>query len=94
MKMVFVVIMMLVLSWLAQMVFCAETGPTASDVPRMTKEQLRAQMGNPDLVIIDVRSAHDWEDSKIKIMGSIREVPKEAGSWINKYPKNKTLVFY
>ena len=35
----------------------------ADEVPRMSKEELRAMLGNPDVVIIDVSSGKDWEAS-------------------------------
>ena len=38
----------------------------------MTIEQLKAQLGNSDFVIIDVRTAHDWQDSGTKIKGDVR----------------------
>ncbi len=64
------------------------------DAPRMTKDDLKAMMGNPDLLIIDVRYGKDWTDSGLKIRGAAREDPEAFDSWANKYPKNKTLVFY
>jgi rhodanese-related sulfurtransferase len=64
------------------------------DAPRMTKEELKAMMGSPDLVIIDVRSGTDWADSDLKITGAVREDPKVFESWANKYPKDKTIVLY
>ncbi len=64
------------------------------DAPRMTKEELRAVLGNPDLLIIDVRYGKDWTDSDLKIRGAIREDPEAFKSWASKYPKDKTLVFY
>ncbi len=67
----------------------------ADDIPRMTKEQLRARLGSPDLVIIDVRVPNSWKNSNDKIKGAIRENPMDVLSWIKKYPdKNKTYVFY
>jgi rhodanese-related sulfurtransferase len=60
----------------------------------MTKEELKAKLGNPDLLIIDVRYGKDWTDSDLKIKGAIREDPKAFDSWATKYPKDKTLVFY
>jgi len=66
----------------------------SGDAPRMTKDELKAKLGNPDLLVIDVRYGKDWTDSKLKIRGAIREDPKVFDSWANKYPKNKTLVFY
>jgi rhodanese-related sulfurtransferase len=60
----------------------------------MTKEELRAMLGNPNLVVIDVRYGRDWTDSDLKIKGAVREDPGAIDSWANKYPKDKTLVFY
>ena len=62
--------------------------------PRITKDDLRAVLGNPDLIIIDVRYGKDWTDSDLKIKGAVREDPDAFNSWANKYPQDKTLVFY
>ena len=51
-------------------------------------------MDNSDFVIIDVRSDHDWQDSNTKIKGAVRENPSKLDSWINNYPKDKTIVLY
>ena len=64
------------------------------DAPRMTKEELKAMLGNPNLIIIDVRYGKDWTDSDLKIRGAVREDPEAFDSWANKYPKDKTLLFY
>ena len=64
------------------------------DAPRMTKDELMAMLGNPDLVIIDVRYGKDWTESDVKIKGAVREDPEAFDSWAKKYPKDKTLVFY
>ena len=74
--------------------FNAQALLTQDDVPRMSIEKLKQHMGSPNLVIIDVRTSHDWEDSGMKIRGAIREEPSEADSWMSKYPPTKTLVFY
>jgi predicted sulfurtransferase len=66
----------------------------SADAPRMTKDELKAMMGNPDLVIIDVRLGKDWTDSDLKIKGAVREESEAFESWAKKYPKDKTLVFY
>ena len=66
----------------------------SADVPRMTKEELKAMLDSPDLVIIDVRQRMDWADSDSKIKKAVREDPGAVDSWTNKYPKDKTLVFY
>jgi rhodanese-related sulfurtransferase len=66
----------------------------ANDVPRVTKEELKEQMDEPNLVIIDVRAESDWKGSNVKIKGAVREDPKKVESWMNKYSKEKILVFY
>ena len=67
---------------------------TAKDVPRMTVDELKALLGTPDVVIIDVRINGDWSGSTEKIMGAIREDPHDVRSWAKKYSKEKTLVLY
>ena len=64
------------------------------DAPRMAKDKLKAILGNPDLLIIDVRFGKDWTESDLKVQGAVREDPQAFDSWANKYPKDKTLVFY
>ncbi len=66
----------------------------SADVPRMTRDELKAMLGNPDLVILDVRAKKDWKDSDSKIQGAIREDPDSVKSWAEKYPKDKTFVLY
>ena len=64
-------------------------------VPRMTKEELKSLRSNPDLIILDVRQPDDWNKSREKIAGAVREDPeKDMKTWAQKYPKDKTLVFY
>ena len=74
---------------------CAEKWSIQLRVPRMTKEELKPLLGNPDVMIIDVRAEDDWKEAKWKIQGAVREdSEKDINSWANKYPKDKTLVFY
>ena len=80
------------------MVFAAAavfaSSAAAQDVKRMTIEELKGMLGNPDLVIIDARKDGDWKLSKVKIKGAVREDLENVSSWMNKYSKEKTLVFY
>jgi rhodanese-related sulfurtransferase len=64
------------------------------DVPRISKEKLLSVLEHDDVVVIDVRQGKDWESSKWKIKGAIREDPKDVQSWANKYPKDRTLILY
>jgi rhodanese-related sulfurtransferase len=78
----------LILSWILAIAVSAE------DVPRITKEELKAMLGNPNLVVIDVRANVDWAGSNLRIKGAVREDPRKVNAWMEKYPKDKTLVFY
>lgn len=67
---------------------------TAADVPRMTKEELKDQLGSKGVVILDVRSDRDWATSEWKIQNAVREEPNTVEAWMSKYPKDKLLVLY
>jgi rhodanese-related sulfurtransferase len=74
---------------------CVHSGAVkATDVPRMAMEELKNLLGKPGVVIIDVRASSDWDASDSKIQGAVREDPKRVGSWLETYPKEKTLIFY
>jgi len=67
----------------------------ADKVPRITTEDLKAKLEDPDLIIIDVRARSDWDESAEKVKGAIREDPnKPTRTWAAKYPKEKTIVLY
>ena len=83
-----VLIASLILSWILALAVSAE------DVPRITKEELKGMLGDPNLVVIDVRANVDWVGSNLKIKGAVREDPRKVNSWMDKYPKDKALVFY
>ena len=67
---------------------------TAAEVPRITKEELRAKLGDPNLVILDVRRGPDWSTSSVKIKGAVRADPGDVAAWADTYPTEKTLVLY
>ena len=67
---------------------------SGQEVPRITTEELRGILDNSSLIVIDVRSEGDWNGSELKIKGAVREDPRKVSSWIDKYTKEKTLVFY
>jgi len=66
----------------------------AAEVPRISKEELQTMLDNPEVLIIDVRLSGDLADSNSKIRGAVCEDPRHVDSWMDKYPKDKTLVFY
>lgn len=77
---------------LVVMGFVAPT--VAQDVKRITKEDLKSMLSDPSVIVVDVRAKGDWESSGFKIKGAVREDPGKATSWMSKYEKDKTLVFY
>jgi predicted sulfurtransferase len=86
----------LIVAFTVSLVFIAGfIGATAAtDVPRMDKEDLKARLGDPEVVIIDVRTARDWKASDLKIKGAIREEAGNVSEWAPKLDKNKTIVLY
>jgi len=70
------------------------TDALAAEVPKISKEDLQAMLGNSEVITIDVRAGGDWTASDSKIKGAMREDPSKVETWIDKYPKDKTLIFY
>ncbi len=61
---------------------------------RISKEELRAMLGDPNVIIFDVRIFDEWKASDKKIQGATWKNPEQIKSWMEQYPKDKTLVFY
>ncbi|MCG6979879.1 MAG: hypothetical protein LJE88_00575 [Deltaproteobacteria bacterium] len=66
------------------------------NAPRITKEELKSMLGDPNLVIVDVRRGIDWKDSEYKIKGAVRgnPDPSKVESWAGSYGRDKTFVVY
>jgi rhodanese-related sulfurtransferase len=64
------------------------------DVKRIGKEELRGMLSDPSVIVVDVRTEGDWKTSEFKIKGAVREDPGQVASWMGKYGKDNTLVFY
>ncbi|MCK4789738.1 MAG: hypothetical protein KAV87_38720 [Desulfobacteraceae bacterium] len=82
-----------VLLVLASMALFAKAA-VAGEVSGMTKEELRTMLGNPDVIILDVRSEKQWTASPKKIPGAVYEDHTAVTSWSHKYLKDKTIVTY
>ena len=83
-----------VVLWLGLVALVGSIPAMAQEVPKMSKEELQGMLDKADVIIVDVRSDTDWKASTTKIKGAVREVPDQVESWIHKYPKDRTLVFY
>ena len=74
---------------------CMQRWSSKEKTPLMTKEELRTMLSSPNVTVVDVRIEDDWKKSELKIQGAVREDPeKHVGTWADKYPKDRTLVFY
>jgi len=66
----------------------------AGDVDVMNKDELKALLGNDDVVILDVRTGRDWSSSEFKIQGAQRVTAKKIDKWSANLSKDKKLVLY
>jgi hypothetical protein len=64
------------------------------EIPRISKEEVRAMAGNPDVVIVDCRPEEQWKSSDQKLPGAVHEDPLHVKSWAEKYSKDKTIIIY
>ena len=63
-------------------------------VPRIDKDELKALLDKPDVVILDARTSPDWNQSENKIKGAHRLDQSNEESVETMYPKEKTIVVY
>jgi hypothetical protein len=85
----------LIIALMAGILFSRTAASAASiEVPRISVERTKQMLANPDVVIIDVRTAKTWWRSPSKIENAVREELGSLGRWAEKYPKDKTLIFY
>ncbi len=66
----------------------------AEDAPRISKEEAKALLGNPGVIILDARTGGSWSMSDKKIKGAVRVDPADVGSWAGSLPKGKKIVVY
>jgi len=75
--------------------FCGVSSALSDDiVPRMDIDELKALIGNPDVVILDARTSSDWNKSENKIKGAHHLDKSNAESVETMYSKEKTIVVY
>jgi len=73
---------------------CAMPAWASNDAPLVTKEELKAMLDDPAVIILDVRIERDWQASEFKIKGAVYANPRDYSSWAKTYPKDKTIVLY
>lgn len=67
---------------------------SAQDIPRISKDELKAKLGSPNMVLIDVRTGSDWKESGEKITGAVRMDPETVDTWAATLPKDKEIILY
>ena len=87
-------------TWLILLVLLALLVPAPAglaapgEVKYVDKDALKSLLGAPDLLIIDVRRAADWDSSDRKIQGAVRQDPDRVAAWGPTLPKDKRIVLY
>ncbi len=64
------------------------------EVPRVTKEEVKALLGKPDVVLLDCRPDEQWRTAEQKLPGAIHENPLKVSSWASKYSKESKIIIY
>jgi hypothetical protein len=85
------------LIWISMLLWepgCAFLPDRDLKIPWMSQDELRAGLGNPDFLVVDVRKKSDWEASLRKIPGAFHEDYEQVKVWASKFPRDKTLVLY
>jgi len=72
----------------------ASAGWTSDSAPRIAKEEVKALLGNPNILILDARTGSSWSGSDRKIKGAVRVDPHDVSSWIKGVPREKKLIVY
>ena len=62
--------------------------------PLITKEKLKSMLGDPNVIIVDIRQDKHYKPSDSKIKGAVRESMFKIKDWVPKYSKEKTMVLY
>jgi hypothetical protein len=66
----------------------------SGDIPFITIQELKAELGGPSLVILDVRIPRHIAASRQKIRGAVWVNPKEFDRWIQSFATDATYVLY
>lgn len=66
----------------------------AEDAPRITQEEVKSLLNDPQIAILDARALSDWKKSDKKIKGAVRVDPHDVGSWAGNYAKEKQIIVY
>jgi hypothetical protein len=71
---------------------CHYSAPTEGSY--LTREALKGMLADPQVLIIDVRTPKDWNESSKKIKGAVRQDPDKVAAWGKTLPPEKKIVLY
>ena len=75
--------------------FVASSSLSAGEeVPRISKEEVKTKLGSPNVILLDVRTGKDWDNSAEKIVGAVRVNPEKIAEWSKNLAKDKEIVLY
>ena len=57
-------------------------------------ETLKGMLGDPQVMVIDVRIPSSYAESDKKIKGAVREDPGKVSTWGKTLPRDKKIVLY
>lgn len=90
-----------ILAVLAGLAILLACGPAlaagSAAAPLMTIDELKARLGEADLVILDVRTPSDFQESDLMVAGAARRAPRQVAEWSRDYADHKddrTFVLY
>jgi hypothetical protein len=83
----------LMLSALVFLLACASLN-NGSEAPRISKEEVKAKLGSPNVILLDVRTSNDWDNSGEKIVGALRMNPEKVDAWSGTLAKGKEIILY
>jgi len=75
-------------------IFAASLVGGEEGITVISQDQLKEELTKPDLIVVDVRTDHDWTSSQYKVKGAQRQSPNEAKEWMGKYSRDKQIVLY
>ena len=64
------------------------------EMPRISKEEAREKLDDPEVTFLDVRLGSDWQASQFKIDGAVNENPGEVDQWAGNYDTSATYIVY
>ncbi|MGD8366094.1 MAG: hypothetical protein PVG78_00515 [Desulfobacterales bacterium] len=76
------------------LVSCTTLTKAGEGVSMISVADLRHELSDPGLKIIDARDSRSWASATEKIPGAIREDPDSVPTWMSNYDRNDRIVVY